>query len=112
RKITLLALAGSCGFLGASGLRNGVLASAALAWLEKKPSWESRPVNARPVKPAPVSQRNSRRVRRQNCPDSFIIASPGTISVEINKLIRVQHEETIILQRAFRKRGIASHFFF
>ena len=42
------------------------LAEAAAARGEKNLSMVSRPVNARPVNPPPASQRNSRRVRRQN----------------------------------------------
>src|SRR5579883_1105730 len=64
RKMTLLALAGSIGGLGASGLTNA--AGAAVARLPKNPSADNRPVSAAAPKPAPVSHRNSRRVRRQN----------------------------------------------
>src|SRR4051794_33604837 len=65
RKMTDFALAGKCGFLGAIGLRKALLAVVASALLSKKPSAASSPVRPRPVKPAPVSQRNSRRVRPQ-----------------------------------------------
>src|SRR5258708_5432315 len=65
KKITFLAFGVNCGSFGASGLRG---LSAAAAWLAKKPSPESKPVKASPVKPAPASQRNSRRVRRQKAP--------------------------------------------
>src|SRR5689334_13775283 len=68
-KMTDLALGGKCGFLGASGLRNGSAAAAR----PKNPSAESRPVSATAPKPAPVSQRNSRRVRRQNWQASFMV---------------------------------------
>src|SRR5581483_8284440 len=62
RKMTLLALAGKCGRRGASGFGEeaGALAD---TWAKKASS--SRPASARPVKPAPASQRNSRRVRPQ-----------------------------------------------
>src|SRR5947207_2939710 len=62
RKMTLFALAAKWAGFGASGL---ALTSAADAGL-KKPSAVSNPVSATPVNPAPASQRNSRRVRRQN----------------------------------------------
>src|SRR6516165_4068856 len=68
RKITLLALAGRGDFFGASGLPNFVTPSAATACLAKKLSSDKRPVRASPVKPAPASQRNSRRVRPQKPP--------------------------------------------
>ncbi len=55
------ALAGKCGFRGASGLGTG----AAVARPAKKPSWASRYVSAVPTKPPPISQRNSRRLRPQ-----------------------------------------------
>ena len=67
RKITLLALAGNGGSLGASGLAHGVFPSAATAWLLMKPSLPSSPVNARDVKPPPIWCKNSRlAVRPQN----------------------------------------------
>src|SRR5262245_29318495 len=67
RKMTALALAGNIGFLGAIGLTNlvaslgasaGPPASAGSLW--NNPARPSAP------NPAPVSHRNSRRVRRQN----------------------------------------------
>src|SRR5262245_40686221 len=58
--MTLLARAGKCDSRGASGLAPGRAGSCA-----KKRSCDKRPVKASPVKPAPASQRNSRRVRRQ-----------------------------------------------
>ena len=42
--------------------------TAVAAWLKNRPR-VSRSIIPRPVKPAPASQRNSRRVRRQNDPD-------------------------------------------
>ena len=60
--MTLFALAAKCGGLGASGLAGRDSAAAARP---KKLSADSRPASATPVKPAPASQRNSRRVRRQ-----------------------------------------------
>src|SRR5688572_17522829 len=65
--MTLFALPSKCGFFGASGFRNGVAPSAAAACCAKKPS-SSRPARARPVKPAPASHRNCRRVRPQGGP--------------------------------------------
>src|SRR5262249_851535 len=67
RKMTDFALAAKCGLRGAMGLMNFVLLSAAVALPAKKPSRSSRLVRANPVKPAPVSHRNSRRVRPENC---------------------------------------------
>src|SRR5688572_14036543 len=72
RKMTLLALGAKCGIFGASGLTAlaaGTVAAAAL--LLKKPSRWRRPERARPVKPAPACQRNSRRVRRQKVFDGL-----------------------------------------
>src|SRR5437762_818019 len=62
RKMTFFAFGVKCGCRGANGLAVivGVVGSAA-----KKPSCDKRAVSATPVKPAPASQRNSRRVRRQ-----------------------------------------------
>src|SRR5262245_28509033 len=66
RKMTLLALAVKCGFLGAMGFVNWLLPSAATACRPRKPSCDSIDVRASDPKPQPVSHRNSRRVRRQN----------------------------------------------
>src|SRR5262245_33370188 len=63
-KMTLFAFGAWCGFFGASGLTYFVTPSAATACLAKKPP-SSNPASASPVKPAPASQRNSRRVRPQ-----------------------------------------------
>ena len=68
RKITLLALGAKCGGLGDSGFLNAVTPSAAVACELKNPSLESASIRPSPVKPAPVCQRNSRRVRPQNPP--------------------------------------------
>src|SRR4051794_13458201 len=65
RKMTDLALPGSIGALGASGLANLLAPSAATAWLARKPSFDSMSIRPRLVKPAPACQRNSRRVRLQ-----------------------------------------------
>src|SRR5882762_6097898 len=76
RKITDFAFGAKWGGRGASGL------APTWVWaLAKKPSCDRRPVSAKPVKPAPTSQRNSRRVRPQklfmdNYPRLF--AEPGT----------------------------------
>src|SRR5437762_12938281 len=66
RKITLLALAVKCGCFGAIGFARRLWPSAATACRARKPSRESIAVSATDAKPPPVSQRNSRRVRRQN----------------------------------------------
>src|SRR5207249_7746714 len=122
-KMTALALGVKCGFLGASGLTKeaGVAAAARL----KKPSAESRPVRATAPKPPPVSQRNSRRVRRQNwrascfmivirrrvrlrVVDSLRESEPTRSAsrppyrkrlIQIHELVRVKHEQTIQLER-------------
>src|SRR5262245_9478199 len=88
-KITLFALPGKCGFFGAMGLANFALPPEAPALGVKKPSAESRPVRASPVKPPPASQRNSRRVRPQNW---VVIGNP---SIEIRKLVAVQRQQAI-----------------
>src|SRR5436190_16025921 len=96
-KMTLLALAGRIGFLGASGLTNFSPAAARL----KNPSAERSPVRATDPNPAPTSQRNSRRVRPQNCRP--IIRNPHKRhppwSVQINELVRVQSEQAVLSQR-------------
>src|SRR5947207_1391099 len=58
RKMHDLARAGKCAGRGCNGLSFGVAAEACRV---KKPSPSSKPVRARPVKPAPICQRNSRR---------------------------------------------------
>src|SRR5437868_4759850 len=64
--MTLFAFGSKWGFFGASGLTNFDTPSAAMACLAKKSS-PSRPARATEAKPPPVCQRNSRRVRPQNC---------------------------------------------
>ena len=51
----------------AIGLMNAPPLPLPAPWRSKKSSAESNPVRAAAPKPAPVSQRNSRRVRPQNC---------------------------------------------
>src|SRR4051794_14330676 len=110
-KMTALAFGVKCGGLGARGLTNdaGVAAAARL----KNPSAESRPVRATAPNPPPVSQRNSRRVRRQNWRSGVMvgsitaargyagarIAASGTGLIEIHKLVRVQRQQAIQPQR-------------
>src|SRR5262245_25316663 len=65
RKMHALAFGSKCGFFGASGLTKAVFV-AALACPGKNPSADSSPARAAEVNPAPVSHRNSRRVRPQN----------------------------------------------
>src|SRR5215468_4871326 len=77
--MTLFALGAKCGFLGASGLTNFVTPSAAAACEAKKRS-SSRPARATPVKPAPASQKNSRRVRPQKLRGvCAIVVSPSIL---------------------------------
>src|SRR5262245_16765391 len=83
RKMTLFAFAVRWLFFGASGLAKGVPPSAATAWLVKKPSAESKPVSAAAVKPAPASQRNSRRVRRQNDFMRQLLAIVGQMPIPV-----------------------------
>ena len=64
RKITLFAFGVKCGSLGASGSVRAAV-SCADADGSKNPSAESSEVRATEPKPAPVCQRNSRRVRWQ-----------------------------------------------
>src|SRR6516225_6691249 len=97
RKITLLALGAKCGALGESGLAVLGESPAARALLEKRPSRESRSTNPSAVKPAPASQRNSRRVRPQNVLEgqdapgcSWLMArTPSDESIHEQKLIDV-----------------------
>src|SRR4051794_22293858 len=103
RKMTLLAFAGSIGFLGASGLAKADLVPSAA-----KPSRPSNPARASPVKPAPASQSISRRVLRQNDPAGSFrsrgsrligisLGSPcGPLvgsSVEVEEFVEVQDDE-------------------
>src|SRR6516165_7273760 len=107
RKITLLALAGRGDFFGASGLPNFVTPSAATACLAKKLSSDRRPVRASPVKPAPASQRNSRRVLPQKeraGPDESeerrsMTSLHRNRSIEVAELVEVQHHEAEVFQR-------------
>src|SRR3954447_6086442 len=69
KKMTLLALPGSSGGFGTSGLAAG---SDAAARLGKNPSIERSDVSAAAPKPQPVSQRNSRRVRPQKSRFGFV----------------------------------------
>src|ERR1700694_1411663 len=85
RKITLLALGGKCGFFGARGLASLGPALAAAAGPAKKPSRDSRPVMARPVKPAPASQRHSRRGREQKDPAGLAGAVEAFIMVNLDQ---------------------------
>src|SRR5882762_4338630 len=64
RKMTLFALAGSLGDLDASGLLIFGASEAAEARC-RNPSLANSELSAAAPKPQPVSQRNSRRVRRQ-----------------------------------------------
>src|SRR3954470_19790800 len=88
KKMTLFAVPGSDGALGASGLAN---CGAASARCEKKPSTDSSDVSAAAPKPQPVSQRNSRRVRPQNSPRALV--DIGCLSVQVNKLVRIELRE-------------------
>src|SRR5712691_8193403 len=85
--MTLLALAGSGGFLAASGLRNLPPLSAARA---KKPSPRT-PLSATAPKPPPISHRNSRRVRPQNwrgeCAEP-VMPSPALLGFVIRRFTR------------------------
>src|SRR3954462_8648311 len=88
RKMTLLALAGSRGAFGTSGLLNCVAARAALV---KNPSAESKEVSAAAPKPQPVSQRNSRRVRPQKLFRPLLGISVPLI--QIHELVAVEYGE-------------------
>src|SRR5262245_15461498 len=100
------------------GLRNVVFPSAATLCRAKKLS-PSRPASATPPNPPPTSQRNSRRVRPQNCreelsalmghvshsgpPHAALLqsAKPHAVrgSIEINKLVHVQRQQAVSPQR-------------
>src|SRR5437764_9552003 len=92
-KMTLFAFAAKCGFFGASGLAKLVLGGAAVSESPNNPASATAP------KPPPISQRNSRRVRPQNWRGAFITRSTLHCSIQIHKLIRIQHQQTILLQR-------------
>src|SRR5579862_1622929 len=92
--MTLFAFAGKCGFFGASGLLNRAGPSAAEADAPAKPSAASRAVSARPVKPAPASHRNSRRVRPQNSPFLLILIP----LIQIDKLVQIQQNHAVETQ--------------
>src|SRR5438552_11824248 len=111
RKMTLLALAGKCGFLGASGLTNFVCPSAATAWRAKKssPSMADRATEA---KPPPVCQRNSRRVRPQKLrgisSSSFsdasqkratLLRSVANLLIDVHELVQIQRQQAKAPQR-------------
>ena len=66
RKITLFAFGVNMGGLAASGFVKGVPVAACVCRAKNSPS--RRLESARPVNDAPASQKNSRRVRRQNDP--------------------------------------------
>src|SRR5271154_2183639 len=106
RKITLLALAGNGGALGASGLLNGVTPSAAIACRAMKPSPPNSPASATDPNPPPISQRNSRRVLPQNEPPGATRGCCGECrfisniaSIEIQKRICIQGEQAILPER-------------
>src|SRR5438067_1921786 len=103
RKITLRALGRKWGFRGASGLADGPAAVAAFARAAKNPSRSSRPARARPVKPAPASQRNSRRVRWQKVPSGrgkseARSAMAGPPSIQVHHLVQVQHHQAEVFE--------------
>src|SRR5260370_13703865 len=85
--MTLWALAGGGGFLGARGLRSLPPLSAARA---KKPSPRT-PLSATPPKPPPISHRNSRRVRPQNWRGEraeSVMPSPALLGFVIRRVTR------------------------
>src|SRR4030095_17099856 len=73
RKMILLALGANWDGFVASGLANFGATEAALTSPVKNLSNDKSPVSARPVKPSPASQRNSRRVRRQKLPVDLMV---------------------------------------
>src|SRR5581483_8454212 len=91
-----LALDEKCGGLAARRPGALVAVSARAAW-SKNPCRSRRPARATPVNPAPVSQRNSRRVRPQNWL-SFLPAIAQPPSVHVNKLVQVQDDQAERLQ--------------
>src|SRR5688572_13848132 len=80
RKMTAFALAGNIGFLGAIGLVNFVATFGASGALASSRSLWSNPVRPSAPNPAPVSHRNSRRVRRQNWRSVLCM---GGVSVDV-----------------------------
>src|SRR5262245_47477364 len=99
RKMTLLAFAAKCGFFGASGLTNAAGRGGAAARAAKNPS-SSSPARATPVKPAPASQRNSRRVRPQKSRLALPIGPLrlGFRSIEVDELVQVQPQQAEVAQ--------------
>src|SRR5258708_39336648 len=107
RKTTLFALGPKCGGRGASGLATDCgLTDSCAATLPKKPSSESSAASATPVKPAPASQRNSRRVRPQKLPCGMRIFNLPLI--KIHELIQIQHQQTEQIERPLRRRPVLS----
>src|SRR5262245_8130976 len=99
RKITAFARPAKCGGLGASGFAVALSRSAALARLEKKSS-PNMPLSATPTNPPPSSQRNSRRVRRQNCFAPTSTSAMCSIrSIEEDEFVQVEHEQAYGLHR-------------
>src|SRR5262245_53320304 len=106
RKITLFALAARGGALGAIGLTNGDVPSAATACRARNPSAPSRPVSATPPKPPPISHKNSRRVRPQNeddpeegRPRAGSLRSMAGPSIEVEEPVGIEHQQGVLRQR-------------
>src|SRR5215470_7939551 len=93
RKTTCLAFAGKCGGLGASGFVGwGSVAPSSLTL--KKPSRLSRSIKARPAKPPPISQRNSRRLR----PQGVRFGAKRAISIRVDKFVQIENYPTELLE--------------
>src|SRR5688572_8086171 len=115
RKMTLLALAANCGGLGASGLaRAGPRGDSAAT---ARPGGGRRPARASPVNPAPASQRNSRRVRRQKVPGGpgwslgrlgLMTRAPSSRrSIDVEEFVEVQDDQAEGPQRLLRAGAVA-----
>src|SRR5262245_66569761 len=103
-KMHAFAFGVKCGFFGASGLRNFVCTSPAAARAGKRPSFDSIAVSATEAKPQPDSQRNSRRVRPQNCRAMLIISSPElsrlrfALFLPVSRLPSIQVDELVSVE--------------
>src|SRR6266581_9567269 len=95
--MTLFAFAGSGGFFGASGLVHFVSPSAAHACCAKKPS-SSIPASATPTNPAPISHRNSRRVRPQKPPRGETLVLRLSTAISCDRSFR-QVTPDLVLRR-------------
>src|SRR5437870_5868773 len=98
RKMTLLALGGNCGGLGARGLVASLLGAVAA-----KPSRASKSNKAHVPKPSPawrnISRRDMKRERTGGCCQEFIDAS-----INVNEFVGVEEGQTELRELRFKWR--------